>query len=206
VTGGLRRYHQRYGSRPGHLRVTMPISIRTEADPMASNRITLMRFALPVAEPDPAVRMTLIRRSSRRARNQRSLGFTDAIAGGLNLLPTAVVGGMLKRVDFLASDVIGLPRTAWIAGAEVTAYCAFGPTMGCSANLTLLSYAGACHIGVNLDSNAVPDTGDFAECLREGFDEVVALAPSPGRVRLPIRDGVYPGSARGPERHRASRP
>jgi diacylglycerol O-acyltransferase len=200
VTGGLRRYHRQYGSRPGQLRVTMPISIRTESDPVASNRITLMRFPLPVAEPDPAARMARIRRSSRQARNQRSLGFTDAIAGGLNLLPTTVVAGLLKRVDFLASDVAGLPRAAWIAGAKVTAYCAFGPTMGCSANLTLLSYAGACHIGVNLDSSAVPDAGDFAECLREGFGEVVALAPSPARhdrVRLPIRDGTYPGSAPG---------
>lgn len=209
VTGGLRRYHQQYGSRPINLRVTMPISIRTEADPAAGNRITLMRFSLPVSEPDPVVRMERIGRSSWQARSQSSLGFTDAIAGALNLLPTTVVGAMLKRIDFLASDVIGLPRTVWLAGAKVTAYCAFGPTMGCSANLTLLSYAGACHIGVNLDSSAIPDAGVFSECLREGFGEVIALVPSSarrGRVRLPVRDGTYPGSGRKPSTIKSTAP
>jgi diacylglycerol O-acyltransferase len=194
VTGGLRRYHQLHDARPATLRVTMPISIRTTTDAAASNRITLMRFPLPVSEADPAVRILLIGRSCREARAQRSLGFTDAIAGGLDLLPTGVVGSLLKRVDFLASDVIGMPDAVYLAGARMTAYCAFGPTMGCAANLTLMSYAGTCFVGVTLDTAAIPDAEVFATCLRDGFTEVLDLASPHSAARLPVREGTYPGT------------
>lgn len=175
VTGGMRHYHHKHDAPVDELRVTMPISIRTADDPLASNRITLMRFLVPVAEADPRRRMRLIDARARAVRDARSLRFTDAIAAGLDLLPTGVVGGMLKRVDFLASDVAGAPTTLYLAGAKVTSHAAFGPTMGCAANLTLMSYDGTCHIAVNLDTAAVPDTDVFVDCLRMGMDEVTAV-------------------------------
>ena len=175
VTGGMRRYHHKHQAPVDELRVTMPVSIRTETDPLASNRITLMRFLVPVSEADAVRRMRLIDTRAKAARNARSLPFTDAIAAGLDLLPTGVVGGMLKRVDFLASDVTGMPVTNYLAGAKVTAHAAFGPTMGCAANLTLMSYDGTCHIAANIDTAAVPDTDVFTDCLRLGIDEVIAV-------------------------------
>lgn len=192
VTGGLRRYHEQHDVSPEQLRMTLPISIREPDDPAASNRITLLRLPLPVALADPRARMRVIGRACRKARREPSLAFTDAIASGLNVLPGALVGAMLKRIDFLASDVRGPAEPVYLAGAKVTSYCAFGPTMGSAANLTLLSYAGTCHVGVNLDSAAVPDRTVFMACLRAGFAEVLALAG--GEVTLPIRDEVYPCS------------
>lgn len=180
ITGGMRHYHHKHDAPVDELRVTMPISIRTETDPLASNRITLMRFLVPVSEADAARRMRLIDTRAKSARNSRSLPFTDAIAAGLDLLPTGFVGGMLKRVDFLASDVTGMPVTNYLAGAKVTAHAAFGPTMGCAANLTLMSYNGTCRIAANLDTAAVPDTDIFADCLRRGIDEVVAVGKGQG--------------------------
>lgn len=177
VTGGLRRYHREHEAPVDELRVTMPVSIRTAADSAASNRITLIRFPLPVAEAEPAIRMHRIGRRTRTAKTARSLPFTNTIAAGLDLLPSGVVGAMLKRVDILASDVTGAPETLFLAGAEVTANTAFGPTMGAAANITLMSYAGTCHVAVNLDRAAVPDPNLFAACLAAGFDEVLGLTP-----------------------------
>lgn len=177
VTGGMRRYHEAHDEHVDELRVTMPISIRTAADALASNRITLTRFPLPVSEPDPVRRMTRIDSQCRTARNSYSLPFTDAIAAGLDLLPTRFVGGMLKNVDFLASDVTGVPTTLYLAGAKVIAQDAFGPTMGSAANFTLMSYAGTCRIAINADTAAVPDPDLLGHCLRAGFDEVLAVAP-----------------------------
>ncbi|MFL6126414.1 wax ester/triacylglycerol synthase domain-containing protein [Actinophytocola sp.] len=175
VTGGMRHYHHKHDAPVDELRVTMPISIREATDPLASNRITLMRFLVPVSEADPARRMRLIDTRAKAARNARSLRFTDAIAAGLDLLPTGFVGGMLKRVDFLASDVTGMPVEVYLAGAKVTAHAAFGPTMGCAANLTLMSYNGTCHVAANLDTAALPDSDVFIDCLRLGMDEVIAV-------------------------------
>jgi len=173
VTGGMRHYHHKHDAPVDELRMTMPLSIRTADDPLASNRITLMRFLVPVSEPDPERRMRLIDTRAKAVRNAKSLGFTDAIAAGLDLLPTGIVGGMLKRVDFLASNVTGVPVALYLAGAKVTAHAAFGPTMGCAANLTLMSYNGTCHIAANLDTAAIPDADVFIDCLRMGVDEVV---------------------------------
>jgi len=53
---------------------------------------------------------------------------------------------------------------------------AFGPLSGSAANVVLVSYCGTCCIGVNTDPRAIPDTEAFADDLRVGFDEVLALA------------------------------
>jgi hypothetical protein len=51
-----------------------------------------------------------------------------------------------------------------------------GPVAGCAARAGLLSYNGRCCIGVTIDPAAITDVAVFEECLRAGFDEVLALA------------------------------
>ncbi len=189
VTGGLRRYHDRRGAPVDELRVTMPISIRQPDDPIGGNRITLMRFVVPVSDPDPGSRMRAIGGLCKTAQHERSLPLTNAIAGPLNLMPSGVVGSMLKHVDFLASDVPGLTFRVYLAGAKVERYSAFGPTTGSSVNLTLVSYNGTCCVGVTIDTAAVPDPDVLIDCLREGFEDVLCLAGHHDRVRVPLRDG-----------------
>ena len=176
VTGGLRRYHERHDSVVDELTVTLPISIRKADDAPGGNRITLQRLRVPLRMADPVNRMRAIGERCRAARAERSLPFTDAIAGALNFVPNAVVGNMLKHVDFLASDVTGFPQPIYLCGARVTGYYAFGPTIGAAMNATLFSYAGTCCIGINVDTTAVPDHELLVECLSEGFAEVIGAA------------------------------
>lgn len=183
VTGGLRRYHEHHGSDVGDLRVTMPISIRNDEDPVGGNRITLMRLAMPVGVADPAERIRLIHQRAAAAQGERSLPHTQAIAGGLNLLPRWYIGAILRHVDFLASDVPGIPVPVWLGGASVRMQYAFGPTIGSGVNVTLLTYVDTCALGINADTGAIPDFEVFKECLVAGFDEVLALAEQPARRR-----------------------
>jgi diacylglycerol O-acyltransferase len=178
VTGGLRRYHEHHGSPVDELHVTMPISIRTDGDAEGGNRITLMRFQVPVSVADPGerVRETSVRAGA--AAREPSLPLTQAIAGGLNLLPRWYVGAILRHVDFLASDVPGVPVPVWVGGAKVTMQYAFGPTIGAAVNITLFTYQDTCSLGINADSGAIPDFEVFRECLVAGFDEVLGLASS----------------------------
>lgn len=195
VTGGLRRYHEHHDAPVDYLRVTLPISIRRPEDPAGGNRITLIRFPLPVSDPDPVSRMAAMDRACRAARDERSLEYTNGIAGALNLLPQAAVGAMLKRVDFLASDVPGYNFPVYLAGARLERYTPFGPTIGAAANFTLLSYDGKCSIGVTMDTAAVPDGELFMGCIRAGFEEVLALAGAHEPVRLPLHDRVRAAAA-----------
>ena len=176
VTGGFRRYHERHGQAVEELRVTLPISIRTAEDPAGGNRITLERFTVPVGLADPMARVRAMGERCRTARGERSISHSNTIAGALNLLPPGVIGSMLKHVDFLASNVPGLDFPVYLAGARMTRYVPFGPTLGAAANITLLSYDHKCGIGVTVDAAAVPDVEVFMDCLARGFEEVLALA------------------------------
>jgi diacylglycerol O-acyltransferase len=140
---------------------------------MGGNRITLMRFPVPAGIADPAQRIRATDARCRRARAERSLPLTDAVAGVLNMLPSAVVASMLKHVDFLASDVPGFPRQIYLCGAPVSGYYAFGPTIGAALNATLFSYQSQCCIGVTVDTDAIPDDDVLLGCLADGFGEVV---------------------------------
>jgi diacylglycerol O-acyltransferase len=190
LAGGLRRYHEELGERPAELRVTLPISLRREGDPAGGNRITLQRLCIPVAEPDPAERLRQVHLVCAKARSEPAIAFTDAIAGALNMLPTAVVGSMLKHVDFLASDVPGLPFKVSLAGARATGFYTFGPTIGSSMNATLLSYDETCCVGVTTDSGAIPDQKAFSVCLRDGFEEVLSLGGAHSGVRFPLEEPI----------------
>lgn len=184
VTGGLRRYHERHGTSAESLRAVVPVSLRTEDDTGWGNRITLQRLILPVGELEPGVRMRALHRVIEAARREPSLPVTGMIAGALNMLPVGYVGGILKHVDFLASNVTGPQAPVYLAGGKITGLFAFGPTIGASLNTTLLSYAGTCHIGINIDTAAVPDPDVLLACLQESLAEVTvpsAAEPVPAQ-------------------------
>ncbi|MCB1264878.1 MAG: DUF1298 domain-containing protein [Mycobacterium sp.] len=176
ISGGLRRYHERHGVTVGDLHLTMPISIRTEDDNEGGNHITLARFDVPVGVADPAERISETRERTTRVRNERSTPYIQIIAGAMNLMPRSYIGSVLRKVDFLASDVPGVPVPVYLAGAKVRVQYAFGPTIGSAVNVTLLTYVDTCALGIDVDTGAIPDFDVFCDCLVEGFDEVLALA------------------------------
>ena len=179
VAGAMRLYHERHDAPVNALRVTMPINLRRDDDPSASNRFTPARFAIPVATVDPEKRMKELGALARNWRHEPSLPLTEVIAGGLNLLPAAatatVFGSMLKAIDFVATNVPGLERPAYLAGAKLTHEYAFAPPSGSAFSVALMSHLDRCCIGLNADTAAVPDPDVLGACMREGFDEVIAV-------------------------------
>ena len=176
ISGGLRRYHEKHGVTVGDLHLTMPISIRKEGDDMGGNHITLARFDVPVGVADPAERISETHERTTKARNERSTPYVQLIAGAMNLMPRWYIGSVLRKVDFLARDVPGVPVPVYLGGAKVTVQYAFGPTIGSAVNVTLLTYVDTCALGIDVDTGAIPDFDEFYECLVAGFDEVLALA------------------------------
>jgi WS/DGAT/MGAT family acyltransferase len=178
VTGGLRRYHLRHGSAVPELRMSMPINVRTEATAeLAGNQFAPARFNVPVAVDDPVERMRVLGDLVRRQRGEPALALTEPLAGLLFRLPatmsTGLFGAMLKGVDFVTSNVPGVPIPIFLAGAQMEAQFAFGPMTGAATNVTLLSYVGEVQIGVNSDPAAVPDGDVFVACLEDGFTELL---------------------------------
>ena len=176
LTAGLRRYHAAHGAEVDELRVTMPVSIRKPDDPIGGNRITLLRFGLPVGTTDVGERIRRIAAASRAWQHEPAIAHTQAIAFALNLAPRQYLQGILRRVEFVASDVPGLTEPVYVAGARVLAYYPFGPTIGTALNATLMSYVDDCNIGLNIDRGAVSDPDALVEHIKAGFDEVLASA------------------------------
>jgi hypothetical protein len=131
---------------------------------------------VPVGVVDPAERIRAIHARTCKVRHEKSLPLTQLIAGALNLMPRWYIGSILRHVDFLASDVPGIPVPVTLGGANVVMQYAFGPTIGSAVNVTLLTYVDTCSLGIDVDTGAIPDVDLFTECLRAGFDEVLALA------------------------------
>jgi diacylglycerol O-acyltransferase len=181
VAGGFRRYHEKHGHDVDQLRMTMPINVRTEAKAnVAGNQFAPARFPVPVGIEDPIERMEAIRKLVEHERAEPALTLTDTIANVLNRLPatatTSVFGAMLKGVDFVTSNVPGPPIPVYMAGARIDAQYAFGPMTGSAANIVLLSHCDHVHLGINTDPAAIPDPDVFVACLRDSFEELIALA------------------------------
>jgi WS/DGAT/MGAT family acyltransferase len=181
VAGGLRRYHLQRGSTVGALRMTMPINIRSDATAdLAGNQFVPARFVVPIDIDDPVERMRHIHALVAQQRGEPALALTDPLAGVLRRLPasvsTGVFGSMLKGVDFVTSNVPGVPIPVYLAGARMEAQFPFGPMSGAATNVTLMSYLDEAQVGVNVDPAAVTEPEAFVECLRDGFDEVLKSA------------------------------
>jgi WS/DGAT/MGAT family acyltransferase len=180
LLGGLRRYHDALGSPVDSLPMAMPISLRSGDHPMGGNRFAGVRLAAPVGVTDPVERIEMIHEFVLDVRDEPAIDALGFAAPLLNRLPIAVVArwyaGQTANLDLQASNVAGLPWEAYIAGAKIERMLPFGPVPGCALMVTLLSYAGTCCIGVNMDSAAVTQPDLLMTCLEEGLGEVLALA------------------------------
>jgi diacylglycerol O-acyltransferase len=91
-------------------------------------------------------------------------------------MPRWYIGSILRHVDFVASDVPGIPVPVFLGGARIRKQYAFGPTIGAAVNVTLLTYVDTCELGIDVDTGANPDYDVFHDCVVDGFEEVLALA------------------------------
>ncbi len=179
AAGGLMRYHARHGAAPSSLRMTLPINLRAADDEAAGNRFAPARFPVPANIEDPVARVREIGRLVRAWRAEPALQMTSTLAGVLNRLPTATTtalfGGMLKCCDFVTTNVPGAPVPVYAAGARVERLYAFAPPSGAALNIALISHCDTCCIGIVTDTAAVPDADVLGACMREAFDEMIAL-------------------------------
>jgi WS/DGAT/MGAT family acyltransferase len=180
IVGGMRRYHERHGVELSGLTLAFPISLRKSDDPLGSNRFAGARILAPIDEPDPRERIRLIGDRTRAAREEPALGFMDALSPLLSRVPSQLAALMTERVtrsiDLQASNIRGLDRVAYLAGARVERVYAFGAAPGPAVMVTLMSYQGSCCIALTINAAAVPDHDLLVTCIEEGMTEVTAIA------------------------------
>jgi diacylglycerol O-acyltransferase / wax synthase len=185
AAGGAGAYHRAAGAPVDELRITMPVSTRTDGS-AGGNAFTPTRVLLPVGIEDPATRFTAIRERLDATKHERAMGAVASLAGMANLLPTSVAVRLARQqvetVDFATSNVRGAPFPLYIAGARILANYPIGPTGGTAWNLTLMSYDGSLDMGLNADLGAVPDPAKLRDAIADEFAALIA-AGSPSGTR-----------------------
>ncbi|ODR10131.1 diacylglycerol O-acyltransferase [Mycobacterium sherrisii] len=188
LSGALRRYHQALGVPIGTLPMAVPVSLRADADTAGGNRFTGVNLAAPLGTADPVSRMKKIRAQMTQRRDEPAMNIIGALAPVLSVLPSAVLEGITGSVigsDVQASNVPVYPGDTYIAGAKVLRQYGIGPLPGVAMMVVLISRGGWCTITVRYDRAAVREEALFAQCLLEGFDEILALAGDPPPRAVP---------------------
>jgi WS/DGAT/MGAT family acyltransferase len=195
LCGALGRYHEALGAPIGTLPTAVPVNVRAEADHARSNRVVSVSLAAPVGTADPVARMREIRAQMTQRREEPAVNITVAVVPLLNVLPTPLLQAVTtgQGIDVAASNVRGNQGDTYIAGAKVLRQYCLGPLLGAGMGGVLLSSGGWCTITVRHDRSSVRDEKLFAQCLLEGFDEILALAGEAAPRAISVA-GPIPGS------------
>ncbi|MDT7745506.1 MAG: diacylglycerol O-acyltransferase / wax synthase [Actinomycetota bacterium] len=179
LLGAFRRYHEARGAPAEEIRMAIPVSVRAAGDEGGGNKIASLRLAGRIGEKDPAVRMAQVAADVARGRAEPAADDVGLLSPVLARLPgpviAAVAGGVTKGNDLQASNVPGIREEVYLAGGRVERMYPYAPRPGCAAMITMLTHGDTCCVGANLDPAAITDRDLFAQCLVEGFAEVLAL-------------------------------
>lgn len=197
LCAALGRYHQALGVPIDTLPMWVPVNVRTQADPAGGNRFAGVALTAPVGTADPVDRMRQVRVQMMQHREEPARDIGGFIMPLLSVLPAFVVESITPSEspwDAVATNVRSHKGDTYLAGAKVLRQYAFSSRSGSAMLATLISRAGWCTVTVRYDTAAVRDERLFAQCLVEGFDEILALAGEPAPRAMPAsfaldRDG-----------------
>jgi hypothetical protein len=177
AAGGASAYLRALGAPVDDLRISMPVSTRTDKS-AGGNAFTPTRTLVPAGIEDPVERFEAIRERLGVVKRERAIGATAAFSGVLNVLPTSLLVRFARQqvetVDFATSNVRGAPFDLYLAGAHLEANYPMGPTGGTAFNLTVLSYRGSFDMGLNIDVAAVTDPKLLRRSIQKSFAELLA--------------------------------
>ena len=178
--GALRLFHEHHDAMVDEIPIGMPVSLRTADEPQGGNKFTGARIVAPLAEPDPAERIRLVGAAVRTVRDEAAIAFLDHLSPALTKLPSSTIielsASLTAAVDVNISNIRGSAAPLYVAGCRVLGMYPLGPRPGIAVMAAMITYDGTCHLGLNLDAATFPDAELFERCLRQGFDEVLALA------------------------------
>ena len=183
VLDAIDRYHAEHGVSSSRLRVHMPINVRDAATAdRAGNQFVPARIVMSVGGKNTEGRLRRVSDHLAAVRREPALGWVNTVSAGIQRLGVPisrlVIGGMMKGVDVLASNVAGPPCPLYLAGEHVEEFYAFGPPAGAALNVTLFSYDSTVYLGVTSVAVAVESRELFMACLDEAIADMTTLAAS----------------------------
>ncbi|MER6776753.1 MULTISPECIES: wax ester/triacylglycerol synthase family O-acyltransferase [unclassified Streptomyces] len=186
VAGALRRWLLGRGDPepegPGP-RALIPVSRRRPGGAAKyGNRLSGYLLRLPLAEPDPLLRLDRVRLGmdrNKEAGPARGAGAVALLADHVHPLGHRLGGPLVAQAARMLFDIlvtsVPLPGfTFSLGGSRVREVYPLAPlARGHSLAVAVSTYKGTVHYGLVADAAAVPDLAALAEALRAELDELV---------------------------------
>ena len=189
VVSALRRYHELMGQPVDSLPMAVPVNLRDADDASEGNQFGAILLTAPLDAADPRERVRRVREAMRQGRAEPAIDAMGRMAPVLARLPDAALRPLsdsTPKPDIQASNVPGPTVPIYLAGARIEHSYAFGPAPGTAAMITMQSIAGTCSAGVTLDPAAITDPESFAQCLHQGFGDILRFGNRQLRVSVPV--------------------
>ena len=190
VGGALRRYLDGHGELPDEsLVAACPMSLRPEGDTTAQGNALFGRLqSLGTDITDPLVRLATIAESTAASRSESNNETRTQLIELIGTVPTALLGVAAKAASVLpfsgpnvanttVTNVPGPPVPIYFRGARLLRAAGLGPLIG-GMNLihVVASYNGILSISATADRDALPDPGNYADCMEHSFEELLSIA------------------------------
>ena len=199
VAGAVRRFleQRRFPVEGLDFRVMAPVSVRAENERgRLGNRVSAWIVPLPLAEPDPAVRLRTIAARTEELKQARQAVAAQVLTQVADWTPATLLAlgarNMTRQLPFqlVVTNVPGPQVPLYLFGSRMLESYPVVPLLdGLGLGIALFSYDGKLCWGFNADWDLVPDLDNFVACVDEAFEELRALArrAAPGERRTARR-------------------
>jgi WS/DGAT/MGAT family acyltransferase len=182
VCGAVAGYHEHRGIRVDQLHCMVPMSLRsTDESDALGNRVGAFTVALPVGNPDPLVRLELIRHQTCAAKSDRRGAAYPLLMRAMASMPgfayRLLARNVTGRINLICTNVPGPAAPRYLAGAKIEALYPFAPVaLGTPLSIALMSHGDDYGIGIDTDPAAIPDPELLSRYLAAAVVELEARA------------------------------
>jgi diacylglycerol O-acyltransferase / wax synthase len=189
VGGALRHYLDGHGELPDDsLVAACPMSLRQAGDTTDQGNDLFGRLqSLGTDIADPLARLTMIAESTAGTRSESNDATRAQLIELIGTVPTSLLGVAAKAASVLpfsgpnvanttVTNVPGPPVPMYFSGAQLLRAAGLGPLIG-GMNLihVVASYNGTLSISATADRDALPDPGNYADCMERAFHELLSI-------------------------------
>ncbi len=180
VAGALRAYLLSHDALvdPITLRAMLPVFFQEEDTTGLGNHFGLVFLEYPVGIADPVERVRAVKRGMDAIKGADdatvAFGVLDAIGVASTELEHIALEIFTRKATLLTTNVPGPPERVSLSGASLREMLVWAPVSGhIGLGVTLITYAGHVHMGVNADAKVVPCPEQLAEAFVQEIDTLI---------------------------------
>ena len=190
MAGAVRQWLLELDELPAEPLVALvPVSVRTEDDGAAGNRVEVMLVPVPTDQENAVQRVSRTHEVLRSAKERHRAVPASAMLGASQVMMPALFVGASRAAALLAglggasanliiSNVPGPPAPIYVAGARVEAlYPVGGIVEGFGFTTIVFSYDGGLDLGFVVDRDSPADPWRLAAAFERSQQELLALTP-----------------------------